>query len=730
MSPFTELRESDTRRLGIGRVHWRRQKLSETDSIELRPLRSTSSRFEKDTSYHSQYDSDNGHIGTSTSEDHVQRARRWKSGWRFGAISCAISASIVFLINFFVTVWGSVHSKANGNVLYEGDCDRVDRLNRMLHLLINILSTILLSSSNYCMQCLSAPTRKEVDEAHARRVWLDIGVPSIHNLSRISIKRVILWFLLGLSSLPLHLFYNSAVFSSIAANDYFALSVSESFIKDPECFNCDSVKGPWSMKSAPVRRMWEKARDNTLDNLTNIECIEQYAVMLQSKRRNVLLVGSDDKFPPANESGSGGSRVYAIDYVSANNAALPEHAPYMFNWICSMPNNFDSYGRERCLDKLDDVKSASDSWTVLFPVDYCLSERTGHCKLQYMPSITILVTVLNLFKAVLIFYTAFGIAEEPLMTMGDAVASFLKKEDLTTKGMCLLSMREVKKSRHYFSVGARSGRQIGVGGKTFAVIITIVGFLYGKALNGLREPMGLQGSPSLAAQVGLGFGAIDPRAIIQYDISTTLGNIFVANSPQPILSFLYFSYNGLFTGMLLGQEWSTYANHRKGLRVSRNPAGSQRSTYFLQLPYRFAFPLMALSGVLHWLVSQSIFLVSIVVYDSDGNPGSGFGGLADWSSCGYSPIAMFTVIILGCLMIAVIISFGFVPFKKGMNLAGSCSVAISAACHLAEDHVDGYTAAVSKLQWGVVGMDDEGVGHCAFSTKEVEQPKKGEMYAG
>jgi len=193
--------------------------------------------------------------------------------------------------------------------------------------------------------------------------------------------------------------------------------------------------------------------------------------------------------------------------------------------------------------------------------------------------------------------------------------------------------------------------------------------------------------------------------------------------------------------MLLGYEWSTYAYHKKGLRVSRAPAGSQRSTYFLQLPYRFALPLMALSGILHWLVSQSIFLVAIDVYDWEGSRGMSTGvdspwafismtTQGDWKSCGYSPIAIFNVIVLGSLMVAAIIGFGFVPFKQGMNLAGSCSAAISAACHLAEGEGDGYAAAMAKLQWGDVGVDDEGVGHCGFSTKEVKLPKEGAMYAG
>ena len=47
------------------------------------------------------------------------------------------------------------------------------------------------------------------------------------------------------------------------------------------------------------------------------------------------------------------------------------------------------------------------------------------------------------------FYIAFRIGDEPLMTMGDAVASFLVKEDHTTKNMCLSTVKDFKKYKSY-----------------------------------------------------------------------------------------------------------------------------------------------------------------------------------------------------------------------------------------------------------------------------------------
>jgi hypothetical protein len=125
---------------------------------------------------------------------------------------------------------------------------------------------------------------------------------------------------------------------------------------------------------------------------------------------------------------------------------------------------------------------------------------------------------------------------------------------------------------------------------------------------------------NLAALARLGYGAVDGRLMINgHADESVISSAVLANTPQVQLSFLYFSYNALFTAMLAGVEWVSYACKRKGLRVSRLPSGSQRSTYFFQLPYRFSLPLVILSGILHWLVSQSIILVAVDFYDFHNN---------------------------------------------------------------------------------------------------------------
>ena len=241
-------------------------------------------------------------------------------------------------------------------------------------------------------------------------------------------------------------------------------------------------------------------------------------------------------------------------------------------------------------------------------------------------------------------------------------------------------------------------------------------------------------SRSISHLWSLGFGNLSSETLITMNGSRDLSGaggliliVLVANSPQIILSFLYFSYNGIFTCMLLAKEWRTYGSRSSFLRVT-TPSGRQRSTYRLQLPYRYGVPLLIGSGTLHWLVSQSIFLARVDIVESKPFEYTG----AEISTCSYSPMALIFVIILGSIVLLVGVVNGFRKVKGGMPFAGSCSAAISAACHPPKADVK---ASSKRVKWGVVAERDSNdpdnrVGHCSFTSFEVETPIVGRMYAG
>lgn len=138
--------------------------------------------------------------------ERAQTFRTWHSRRDVMLLTCSLTAVVIFLINFSSTIvlkmkWGSA---SDINDIFKGDCSRTEQISTGLHLVINLLSTLLLGASNMCMQLLVAPTRSEIDRAHKKFAWLDIGVPSLRNLRYIGRERLVIWVLLGFSSVPIH----------------------------------------------------------------------------------------------------------------------------------------------------------------------------------------------------------------------------------------------------------------------------------------------------------------------------------------------------------------------------------------------------------------------------------------------------------------------------------------------------------------------------------------------
>lgn len=227
----------------------------------------------------------------------------------------------------------------------------------------------------------------------------------------------------------------------------------------------------------------------------------------------------------------------------------------------------------------------------------------------------------------------------------------------------------------------------------------------------------------------LGFGAVSPESLIDFHhISTSLiSTTLISNSPQVLLSLSYIIYNRLFTRMLQAKEWSRYAHERQPLRVS-SPKGRQLSTQWLQLPYIYGIPLLISQFLLHWLVSQSIFLARVRLYDENGSP------LDDLSilTCGYSSIAIIFTLIFGSTVVLCGLANLFRRYEAGMPMVGTCSAAISAACHAPATDLK---ASRKLLKWGALSeyqIDEKGrpVGHCCFTSFPVQAPREDVLYAG
>ena len=137
------------------------------------------------------------------------KAQTWRIWWSKREIvlrGCSIIAALVLVANLASAIYFRLKWKPTRDIgsMYLGECTTVQGINSWLHIAINVLSTALLGVSNLCMQLLAAPTRPEIDEAHGRHIWLDIGVPSFRNIRYISTRRKVIVFVLAASSIPLH----------------------------------------------------------------------------------------------------------------------------------------------------------------------------------------------------------------------------------------------------------------------------------------------------------------------------------------------------------------------------------------------------------------------------------------------------------------------------------------------------------------------------------------------
>ncbi|KAL3461696.1 hypothetical protein BJX64DRAFT_260307 [Aspergillus heterothallicus] len=625
-----------------------------------------------------------------------------------------------------------------------------------------MLSTGMLGASHFAMQCLSAPAREDVDRAHAEGRWLDIGVPSMRNLLNIPSLRRWLWIGLVASSVPLHLFYNSTVYSTISVNSYDVIVANSSFPSLKRSDIISAFTGPdnqtyeqlyhtsWAANS-PIRsseRMLASAHANNLTHLTPTECITAYATAWQSKYGGVVLISSEFN----------GSE-YAIDSVMQQLAPRPADSQQdPFGWVCMEGSEISGSAR-RCQSELASVKRDANStrgWVVDgYKIDYCLVEEIPQkCTLEYSLTLSIVVLVMNGVKIAVIIGTILSLRANPLLTLGDAVASFLSVPDEASRGMGLITKGMVTAKKQllfkedilpeYNAQPKRRWRSVSI--ERWA----ITSFMYISSII-LASVLLIYGLAVMhASKSGLwtsGFATIDTRTMVStvYWSHTLISNSLVANIPHLLFSTLYFLINGVMTTIALSTEWSAFGVSRKGLRVSTPAKGAQRRARFLSLPRRYSLPLLGVSGLLHWLISQSFFLVRVLARDAYQRRDT----TRDTTTVGWSPPAILTGLAVGLLLPAGVVWLAVRSFKSGMPVAGSCSLVIAAACHPEggkkmeilggqgkgsdDDEKQKEEVYCKELQWGVESYGPHpvpggGMGHCAFSDGFVSAPIPGCAY--
>lgn len=168
---------------------------------------------------------------------------------------------------------------------------------------------------------------------------------------------------------------------------------------------------------------------STLTNLSNHDCLRTYRNEIIPDRLDVLAISSATH---ANN--------LLLSYWPGNVFSLKSTeggwSPY--GWTCTQ-----SSLQHRC-------DFPTQNWTVFdSPIEYCLSQYIEpSCRLQFSLVIMIIVISCNFAKVLCMSLTIWKPSSMPLLTLGDAVASFLDRPDPDTANNCLASKLRFRRLRH------------------------------------------------------------------------------------------------------------------------------------------------------------------------------------------------------------------------------------------------------------------------------------------
>ena len=250
--------------------------------------------------------------------------------------------------------------------------------------------------------------------------------------------------------------HNSAVFSTIVANEYAVITVPESFINSTVvdvnvtyAITSPETQCP-SYEFAPFITYVQglQSRLATFQKLQNEECIRQYAKQFQTSRRDVVIVSE-----PLIQDGKPVVNIEDYALEPRFYQGVPDN-PY--EWICESSSTSNNRNESNpCSNQIDHITANAGNWTTSThaKVKYCLSQAApDQCQVQFSLYIMIFVIICNSFKVISMLIALFFDKVPPLVTIGDAVASFLTVSNPFTEDMCLIS-------RDNFASHTRDGRR-------------------------------------------------------------------------------------------------------------------------------------------------------------------------------------------------------------------------------------------------------------------------------
>ncbi|KAM0278932.1 hypothetical protein ACHAQH_004899 [Verticillium albo-atrum] len=624
----------------------------------------------------------------------------WASldGWRGGiAVHVAIAGGILLTTIIFFVIAMAMERSGESRI-FQGSCDAAQHLSFGLHVAINFLTVALLFGANYTFQVLSSPTRVEVELAHVGQKWLDIGIPSLKNFTLISKRRAVLAGILLVAAISTQVIYNAVIFTTKFVPAHNILMVTESF-STGATFNDASSSNAAGLQWAEIQALQALASNDRLTRLNVAECLEQFSGSFQTDFSAVLLVTDED----------------------SETSSLLQTAP---------PSS-----------PLTDLVNARDPTSVTFganEITSCLARSAEETETFCAMDTNDAVLGAIIFPIFAIIATSVAILAihffSPLVTLGDALASFLTLEDKTVRGACLLTKSDVQQGRwasiihqaqYYIPAGHLWARSVSFPRWVIWATIWVAPTTFVSTLLGLA----LQSDGGFANPIA---GLIpNPKAFhFLIDQSTSHAALAILSSlPQLLLAALYLATNALLSMYYLSNELSLYAIPGASLPLrisSRNPVGAQTSSLYLSLPRPISWLLLAIWIPLSVFFSQSLHPIVLSFRPATAGVSSPIP-----NRLLLVPDATALAVVLGLLLAVAGLVLGLglrradvTPTAsedgqpRGNPLVlrgGSCSAVLAARCRrLASDR----DAAAGALGWGVIreGRGEGDFGTTGFST--------------
>jgi len=203
------------------------------------------------------------------------------------------------------------------------------------------------------------------------------------------------------------------------------------------------------------------ASANSYQNLTPLECAKLYNTDCLSNHRNLFLITKHSSNTTHNH--------ILLDMINVSNLGISPSS-----WMCAyyLAGTARLY-RETSFpcnpSELISNMTSGIPWQVKLTtgeeveISGCKSERTAEkCKVQFSLWIMIVVIGCNLVKAFCMVMAVARSREPTLVTLGDAVDSFLRTPDPTTIGMCSADREFIeRKWRHGWRTGPGRWEQKG-----------------------------------------------------------------------------------------------------------------------------------------------------------------------------------------------------------------------------------------------------------------------------